>query len=278
MDLKATQPQSMNLDYAPASPKRRKWLRRGTVLGIILACASAGWRWGPAAWRQGRILYRQQQCMTYTVGPDVVVYEEESTAAAKLLSSGSEYRPSRFLRPLGLDETPITITAAAHAPMCWDHFAAANGWGTSRVAGPLMLLGAGPSLWSTIFLHERTSPSGHRRLIDLEYSAIDSFFTPMFLNGHNCRVCAMSPATLWKPLIPLTSDDDIEIKGYVPQRPPNVRIYAGQPDPADPSHFTIRYEMWGKDDIIDGYLQDDDYVRIKQRNVLTDRSPVAVPR
>ena len=35
-----------------------------------------------------------------------------------------------------------------------------------------------------------------------------------------------------------------------------LRIFAGQPDPNDPSHFTIEYEADGKRGVIDGWLRE----------------------
>jgi hypothetical protein len=45
---------------------------------------------------------------------------------------------------------------------------------------------------------------------------------------------------------------------------------AGQPDPVDPSHFTIRYQMWGQDDVLDGRLNDDDSVTLTPRHAPTE--------
>jgi hypothetical protein len=53
---------------------------------------------------------------------------------------------------------------------------------------------------------------------------------------------------------------------HAPKIPPRVRVYAGQIDPQDASHFTIRYEMWGQSDVLDGWLNDHDAVRLQQRN------------
>jgi hypothetical protein len=52
-----------------------------------------------------------------------------------------------------------------------------------------------------------------------------------------------------------------------PPHPPNVRIFAGQPDPGDPSHFTIRYQMWGQEDIVDGRLDDHERITLTQRHM-----------
>ncbi len=45
----------------------------------------------------------------------------------------------------------------------------------------------------------------------------------------------------------------------------NVRVFAGQPDPADPAHFTISYTVVGQPGVIDGRLGDDDTITLKVR-------------
>jgi hypothetical protein len=35
-----------------------------------------------------------------------------------------------------------------------------------------------------------------------------------------------------------------------------LRIYAGQPDPDDPAHFTVKYDLDGVEGILDGYEGD----------------------
>jgi len=52
------------------------------------------------------------------------------------------------------------------------------------------------------------------------------------------------------------------------------RIYAGQVDPADPSHFTIAYEREAARGTIDGYLREDDRVEFVPRTgAIVDRDP-----
>jgi hypothetical protein len=46
------------------------------------------------------------------------------------------------------------------------------------------------------------------------------------------------------------------------RRPYNLRFFAGQSDPNDPTHFTVTYELNGVKNTIDGYLTDDDFLRI----------------
>ncbi len=47
---------------------------------------------------------------------------------------------------------------------------------------------------------------------------------------------------------------------------PLVRVFAGQADPNDESKFTIRYQMWGKEDVLDGSLDDAGNVWLNARN------------
>ena len=47
---------------------------------------------------------------------------------------------------------------------------------------------------------------------------------------------------------------------------PDTRFYAGQADPSDSSHFTIRYECKGATDTIDGYLDDEGLISLQPRN------------
>jgi hypothetical protein len=45
-----------------------------------------------------------------------------------------------------------------------------------------------------------------------------------------------------------------------------LRIFAGQPDPTDSRHFTIRYELDSKSNTIDGWLMPDDTVELQPRS------------
>lgn len=51
------------------------------------------------------------------------------------------------------------------------------------------------------------------------------------------------------------------------------RFFAGQPDPNDESHFTIDYEVDGIRNTIDGWLLDDDTVKLEPRPL-----PTTLPR
>jgi hypothetical protein len=47
---------------------------------------------------------------------------------------------------------------------------------------------------------------------------------------------------------------------YTAQRPPPLTVFAGQPDPVDPTHFTVAYDIGGQGGIIDGWVLDKEVV------------------
>jgi hypothetical protein len=247
------------IDYAPAQPRRRRWLRR-IILGIaavILGCSA--WRWGPQAGQQLDMLWSQRHCLYYSAPADQVVYEEDPAAATGLLARSGYFQ---YVLKRGLPPTAApTATAAAHVPECWSDF---------QVHGNPLMMQAGRAYGAILFLHERTCPSGNRRLVCVRYFPEAETFTPSFIPGYNCELIVITPGTFRNPPKPALRMYVIDVLSGWPRTPPNVRMFAGQPDPNDASHFTIRYQMWGKEDILDGRLGDDDQVTLTPRNRPTE--------
>src|SRR5438067_5690546 len=66
-------------------PRRRRWVRRSIVSGVVLAMVAYGTtQWSADA--RGRVtnLYWQDKCMTYTATSDLVIYEPHKGLAEKL--------------------------------------------------------------------------------------------------------------------------------------------------------------------------------------------------
>jgi len=127
--------------------------------------------------------------------------------------------------------------------------------------------GGGAGSGAVIFLHERTSPAGHIRLVCISYAPDTNTFQPAFIEDYDYDASVVLPGTLFKPpTIPLHLSAIDVLSGY-PRRPPLVRVYAGQPDPNDPGHFTIRYQIWGQEDTLDGRLGDDDQITLTPRHL-----------
>jgi hypothetical protein len=251
------------LDYAPAPPRRRRWLRRAAAGILLLAVALAGWRWGPGAWTQAQRLYWQRRCLSYRASPEMVVYEEEPRAAAALLASHSAYGAYLLRRGTGgaASGSSGATSAAAHVPVCWVRLTALSPEIRSFAPGPTRA-GRG----AIVFLHERTSPAGHRRLVCVRYFPPADSFTATFIDGFDVECLAVHPATWSTGPITIPGINAFDVISGFPRRPPNVRVYAGQVDPDDPSHFTVRYQMWGREDTLDGRLDDAGRVTLTPRN------------
>jgi len=255
-------PESPQLDYAQAPRARRKILRRAPIVLLIVAAGIATWRFAPAAMRQVQLLSRERKCLNYSASTDQVIYEEDPIKAAELMIGNTEYAMYPINREPPPFECPVFTNAAAHVPACWREYQSITMIGMIQAA----------SRYGTIaFLHERTSPSGNRRLVCIRYFADPSTFVAEPLAGFNYDAAVITPATLIKQPQAAIQTYFIDVLSSWPKHPPRMRMYAGQIDPNDASHFTIRYEMWGQSDVLDGFLDDKDQVTLKPRQLPVDR-------
>ena len=145
-----------------------------------------------------------------------------------------------------------------------------------------------------LFAHQLTSPGGNRRLVMLEMEvrlegtklADDEYKVELNrqLKYRICepRIAGGSPNTVRHGVsLKIVQDgerDVIPIKwvdGTLRSARPaeyNLRFFAGQPDPQDASHFTVDYEIFGVKNTVDGWLTDDDFLRIVPRGGKVDRA------
>jgi hypothetical protein len=108
----------------------------------------------------------------------------------------------------------------------------------------------------TIYLHKRISPAGNRRLVTVDSQG----FTDFTVHMRDIHVRVFRPATLCSP----PSQRSHELSTVLLPKP--QRIFAGESDAENASHFVFRYEHNGRIYIVDGWLQDDDSVKIEQRD------------
>ena len=109
----------------------------------------------------------------------------------------------------------------------------------------------------TVFLHERRSQAGARRLVALDLAEANSCV------GGGLRMVSR----VFVPASAFSSPREIIDWVGWNEAPvmPNATFFAGQPDPEDSSHFVIRYAMAGKEHVMDGWLTDDDKVLLEHR-------------
>lgn len=222
---------SPQLDYAPKptglrGARARRWMH---VAGGLLLLAVVLWL-TPRAVHRLRVTYWQKQCMTYTAPADQVVHETDPIEVARLLAPPTPYLGS------------IATGQAFLIPAAYRNLVMSQSVGTA-------------------FLHERTSPQGERRLV-----AIDLFTTGIVPNnvmGFNATSFDPSRAVRGpRALLTLTRGDGVTVTA---QPGDSFRVFAGQPDQNDPSHFTIDYEHNGTRHTLDGWLKEDGLVMIEKR-------------
>lgn len=110
----------------------------------------------------------------------------------------------------------------------------------------------------TVFLHERTSPAGHHRLIAVDLYDIQSAPTQIMCFA---RVIDLGGIFITGDQRPQPSEGMFTL----PLPNPHCLIFAGTPDPADPSHFTFTISTGSDQRTIDGWLRDDDRVVMELR-------------
>jgi hypothetical protein len=117
-----------------------------------------------------------------------------------------------------------------------------------------------------IFMHEMVAPNGNHRLVVVDYYSETDSFTGSFIGGFNYIPSVIIRGTWSAGPRQIGRGWDIDVDSSWPRTPPLVQIYAGQLDPADASHFTAKYQMWGQEDVLDGRLGNNDDVTLTQRN------------
>ena len=227
-----------------------------------------------------------QQAASYTSPANQIVYEENPFEAAKLLSSSSDY----LTVPTSIRDLVYLI------PQPWQPPVYLN----QPIAMQLQAAAFNPPFQNetTILLHTLKNPKGEDRLIWIGLSTRFQlyYFTGGTGGGGGIRVSppeganprqlatrverqlrayivddsplhAPTPlATLAfptysnKPVATWTNTGTWE-NGRIDIDPNGLfRLYAGQVDPADPTHFTIDYAIDGQRNTIDGYLKNNDYI------------------
>ena len=253
--------ETQQLEYAPAAPMRRRKIRRRVVwVLLLLAAGYAGMQYGPQAWRRTTFLYAQHRCLSYTAPANQLVYDEGTdTTEANLARAG-------FTRASASRQSHPPLVAAVRQARPLVDFAANLPPGPSitlLISGavqwtPVLNRAQGVPVGATLFCHELRNKAGHRRLVVVQRMPreVGPFVYPFALD-----VALYAPAGWRRPITNVTKDPvpdhTAKMSGVNPLIPAHpLRFWAGQIDPADPGHFTIRYELGGVGGIVDGWLND----------------------
>jgi hypothetical protein len=223
------------LQYAPRPSSRRRLFRRVLLALASIALAAAAARWGRPAYDLAALLYHQHVCLTYHATADQVVFDSDPAHAAALAND-----PNFVI---------AGSCAFRRSPADWQPFKVTPVW-------------MPPTPQAMVFLHERRAVGGTPRLVAIERDA-----------GPDCLAFSASvlePAGISRPAKAVTCGLSSNVGDTTSHF--DTRFFAGQPDPADPSHFTIRFERAGTTHLIDGYLLADNSITLTQRDKPADRA------
>ena len=230
-----------------------------------------------AAAKKQLALSLQQQCLAFSRPADMVVYDEDPAENARRLREGSKDYANVISTPSDAPPGWIPPTKAVMPDVYVDY---------QRARGVTTFGGPNEGL---VFLHGLKSPAGVPYLVTAHIETVTNFgtrYVSEYTSGKTLRIhtqskrrqlsvsaaaagdVTTSPKRLSRQLtlvLPDTSDRTVARFAQQPDaahRPPvdygNVlRLYAGQPDPADPTHFTIPYRLDGREGVIDGWLKED---------------------
>jgi len=215
------------LDYAPdANRRHRRRFRRALLAAILSLFLILAIKWFRPAINHTQLLYYQHRCLTHTARPDQIVADSH-----------------------------LQVTQYVPSPD-WGRFYAA-------FSPP------GGRFTSTVFLGElRRKDTGSRLVsVDLRLGAhLDLGASTVAFDTHVIEL-----AGLWSK--PRLCQNRTWLSPFVtPWYPPSLyarslkRLYAGQVDPSDHSHFTIEFEYGEQRGIVDGWLGTDDGILFELRN------------
>lgn len=245
--------------YEPALSRRARLLllfATGTAVGILLWCAGPAsrpnaWRWVPwpqfrddmghaarhhqAAYEAEAARVAAKECAPHRWPYDHVVYEEGPLASRQQWATpGVEFTEEvsgRRMDRLARARVPHCLTTALHL---W--FSPTTG---------------------AAFVHRMRAPGGAERLL----AVLHRPDPPRGRNGE--WPSPTGGVEIVRGDRRVNRAAGVEVWCYYQECLPKVgpgqvlRVYAGQADPQDPSHFTVRYEIDGTVGIMDGRLQDD---------------------
>jgi len=294
-----TQPQV--LEYGPkAGGIRRSWVKRLVVLAVVGALLLIAKPWAKRAWRfvdaSFEIRTWQTACLQYTAPPAKIIFDESEGRppvglAGPTRASATQFRSTRQGAPID--------RKTAHDPA--GHVGPPGTYGTGRWDDRPECLwqlwnagyrfyghgwcayGLGPAYeydpkWGTVyayrgngwshiedmyrllcFLCSLRSPTGRQRLVALSFDGgafIWSDPNPFWVSIMDA---GWPTEPVWKPYRKIA-----DFTFTCPLDKP-LRLFAGQPDTADASHFTVEYTAGGVQGIIVGWLKDDDTIKLQIR-------------
>lgn len=241
-------PHPRQLEYAPPPAwHRTRRFRVVLALVIVAAVAWSAHRWGPRALERANLLTLQRRCMNHIWPADATAFQQD--ASVSFATQPWKLRPTYSI------------------PQPWTNYY--NQYFRDRNPADNRRL---KQSHGTLFLHRRVSPAGNERIVAVELAV--SWFPEATLLQADKRL--VRPATLTSDPVEVwggTHAGDMDHPNLIGARQTlmmidygkDVRLQHGRPDPNDQTHFTIDCLIDGTTVTIDGWLRDDDTVKLTVR-------------
>jgi hypothetical protein len=233
------------LSYAERRPRRSQVrMQLLTLCGLVLVGLSC-LKLAPELFRRCEILYSQHQLLNSLTPPNTPVY-----TASKIIRNGAA-----AIAETGVDNFTWSSLMV--------HCGAPSLMATAGVYAHEIRTPSGKVLLAVVQLHERSTQFGGDNRLELD---LDSE--------------VLEPGTLFRyPTIPIYNQPrfifDEKLDDMAGQR---LAIFGGQPDPMDPTHFTIDYTLGDKRHTLDACINDQDILTIYQRlESVTLQPPATAP-
>jgi hypothetical protein len=247
--------QGQTLNYSNSRPSRWKIIRRFALAILVGATA-----WFVAA-RSIRFIRSnarrqtlQNQCMLYALPQNAIVIECDSARARTL---PSHYYANQM--PIAASEFSIDGQATFDLKVLLaaqqDCHAALFGGEGGVVCFRATRYSSGENV--DVFLHQRFTPKGESRLV-----AINVQLKFGVRKTADLTPTVLIPGNIFRNARVVTQTTNIQIP-HIEDGSNSFRLFAGQPDPNDPSRLTVDYETTDGRGTIEGLLDENDQVTLR---------------
>lgn len=244
-------PTQVPLDYTrlrPARTQREQWrlvLRSAAIAALLGTVFATGTYLGKVVRRHAPTLFGPVSAVReYHVASGTVIYEELPTAARQLLAEPAYFnpfpnRPSALFQDRPARDTHRLLTRAETVNSVLDHGAQA-------------------------VLAEMQTPDGRRRIVSVRYIPAGSKaqMAGFLIETFDLSGLLPEPQRVYQAFVAdlvhaLPDGDGFTSELDMPGLNRDFRLFAGELDTGDATHFTIPYEIGNQRGVIDGYLQPD---------------------
>jgi hypothetical protein len=206
----------------------RRNVRRAIIASVLIPLiALLTYRFGPGLWNQAKVLRSQSNRLRYLDTPSAIVYEEEPNAAAALLADPLYGQVIYNGTIAGTDYDPVAKVPSDIFPFGGSALVYMHR--TSSQSGDRLV-----QIWSK---PENAEELGRGRMLVF---VGDVFSLATWQIGSDLHIVSRSAMRI----------EDM-------QPGDRARVYAGQPNPADPSRFSVRFQINDKIGVVDGKLDND---------------------